>query len=433
MVHLMPTMEYRPRIIDEEMDLNMRTFGAVQIKGPKGCGKTTTAKQIASSVIEFQDEDVREGYLTVARDKPSLLLKGKKPILFDEWQDAPKIWGAVRKDVDDTGLCGQYILTGSSSKNLSTPHTGTLRIATVNMYPMSLFESGDSNGRISLKDLFDGKTDDSTWRADLDLEGLIFAICRGGWPRAINLKDRDAQLNVARQLLKQTCETDISNIDDVKRDPQLAKSIIRSYSRNICQLTEKKTIFADVTAEDPITYQTFDDYVGALERLYIIDNVDSWNPAIRSKTAIRSSKKKNLVDPSIAVASLGLSPEYFYKDFSTLGFLFESLVMRDLRIYSSASGGHMSYYHDRYDLEADGVLHLSDGRYALIEVKLGQSEIEEGAKHLNTIESLIKEKNESDKEIKLRLPDLKMVITGMDYGYIRDDGIVVVPIGCLKN
>lgn len=430
---MVPTMEYRPRIVDEEMDLNMRTFGAVQIKGPKGCGKTTTAKQIAGSVIEFQDEDVREGYLAVAKDRPSLLLNGKKPILFDEWQDAPKIWGAVRKDVDDTGLCGQYILTGSSSKNIRTPHTGTLRIATVNMRPMSLFESGDSNGRISLKDLFDGKTDDGAWKADVDLEGLIFAICRGGWPRAMNLKDEDAQLNVARQLLKQTCESDISDIDDMKRDPRLAGAIVRSYSRNICQLTEKKTIFADVAAEDPVSYPTFDDYVGALERLYIIDDVDSWNPAIRSKTAIRSTKKKNLVDPSIAAASLGLSPEYFYKDFSTLGFLFESLVMRDLRIYSSASGGHLSYYHDRYGLEADGALHLSDGRYALIEAKLGQSGIEEGAEHLNTIESLIREKNESDKGVRLRLPDLKMVITGMDYGYIRDDGVMVVPIGCLRN
>ncbi len=236
-------------------------------------------------------------------------------------------------------------------------------------------------------------------------------------------------MELIRDLKKAMC----AEYDDVKRDPQLAWAIIRSYSRNICQLTEKKTLFTDVTAENPITYPTYDDYVGALERLYIIDDVDSWNPAIRSKTAIRSVKKKNLVDPSIAVASLGLSPDYFFKDFNTLGFLFESLVMRDLRIYSSALGGHMSYYHDRYGLEADGVLHLSDGRYALIEAKLGQSGIEDGAKHLNTIENLIKEKNESEKGIKLRLPDLKIVITGMDYGYVRDDGIMVVPIGCLKN
>lgn len=426
-------MDYRPRIIDKELDLNMRTFGAVQIKGPKGCGKTTTAKQIAGSVIEFQDEDVREGYLSTAKEKPSALLRGKKPILFDEWQDAPKIWGAIRKDVDDSGLCGQYILTGSSSKNVNTPHTGTLRIATMYMRPMSLFESGESNGTISLSDLFDGKIKNDEWKTETDLDDLIVAISRGGWPRAVNLKDMDAKLNVAKQLVEQTCETDISNIDNTRRDPQLARAIIRSYSRNICQLTEKQTIFADSTTEKPVSYVTFDDYVGALERLYIIDDVDSWNPSIRSKTAIRSVKKKNLVDPSIAVASLGMSPEYFYKDFNTLGFLFESLVMRDLRIYSSASGGHMSYYHDRYGLEADGVLHLSDGRYALIEVKLGQSEIEEGAKHLNKIESLIREKNESTKGIKLRLPDFKMIITGMDYGYIRDDGVMIVPIGCLKN
>jgi len=426
-------MQYRPRIVDEELDLNMRTFGAVLIKGPKGCGKTTTAKQKARSVVEFQDEDLRDRYLQIAEEKPSRLLIGDKPILFDEWQDAPKIWGAIRKDVDDTGKSGQYLLTGSSSKQIVTPHTGTLRIASMRMYPMSLYESGESNGKVSLKSLFDGNVDDDLWRTDMDLDSLMFAICRGGWPRAINLEEDDAKLNVAKQLFVQTCESDISFIDDIKRNPSIAEMILRSYSRNICQLTEMKTIYSDVSSEKKISYTTFDDYVGALERLYIIDDVDAWNPSIRSKTAIRSTKKKNLVDPSIAVAAMGLSPSYFNRDFNTLGFLFESLVMRDLRIYSSRLGGRLSYYHDRYDLEADGVLHLRDGRYALVEAKLGKKGIEDGVKNLNKIESLILEHNETHDGAIIRPPDLKMVITGDEVGYVRDDGVMIIPAGCLKD
>ncbi len=426
-------MQYRPRIVDKELDLNMKTFGAVQIKGPKGCGKTTTAKQKAKTVVEFQNEDLRDRYLQIAEIRPSKLLIGEKPILFDEWQDAPKIWGAIRKDVDDKGLPGQYLLTGSSSRRIKTPHTGTLRIASMRMYPMSLFESGDSNGRVSLKSLFDDGADDTLWRTDLDLDSLIFAICRGGWPRAVNLKDREAKLNVAKQLFVQTCESDISYIDDMKRNPALAEMILRSYSRNICQLTEMKTIYSDVSSERNVSYTTFDDYVDALERLYIIDDVEAWNPSIRSKTAIRSTKKKNLVDPSISVAALGLSPDYFDRDFNTLGFLFESLIMRDLRIYSSRLGGRLSYYHDRYGLEADGVLHLRDGRYALVEVKLGEKGVKDGVKNLNKIESLIIEHNELHDGTILRPPDLKMVITGEEMGYTRDDGVMVIPAGCLRD
>ncbi len=427
-------MDYRPRIVDEELDLSMRTLGAVQIKGPKGCGKTTTAKQKAKSVIEFQDEELRDNYLRIAEDRPSLLLRGEKPILFDEWQDAPKIWGAIRKDVDDTGLCGQYLLTGSSSKKVATPHTGTLRIASMVMRPMSLFESGESDGTASLRKLFQkGYDDDVLWASKTDFDGLVFSICRGGWPRALNLKERGPQLNVARQLFRQTCESDVSAIDGVKRDPTLVASILRSYSRNLCQLADKKTIFDDVSTERSLSYTTFDEYVSALERLYIIDDVDAWNPSIRSKTAIRSSKRRNLVDPSVAVAAMGLSPEYFDRDFNTLGFLFESLVMRDLRVYSAGVGGSLSYYHDRYDLEADAVLHLGDGRYALIEVKLGQRGIDDGVKNLNKIESLVEEYNAEEKGPKLRLPDLKMVITGTEMGYVRDDGIAIVPVGCLRD
>ena len=376
----------------------------------------------------------RENYLLLAENRPSRLLAGIKPILFDEWQDAPKIWGAIRKDVDDSGLTGQYILTGSSSSNVDTPHTGTLRIARLKMYPMSLYESGESNGKVSLIDLFNVKDiNDQEWELDLTVEDLIFAICRGGWPRAIINEKSAAKLIVAKTLFNQTAQVDISNVDKVKRNPSWAESILRSYARNICQLTEMKNIYKDAKTETNMAESTFFEYIEALQKLYIIDDVEAWCPAIRSKTAIRASKKKNFIDPSLAVAALGVGPEYFDKDYKTLGFLFESLVIRDLKIYSSEHGGRVSYYRDRYGLEADAVLHLEDGRYALIEVKLGQREIEEGAKHLLEIERLIGEYNKTEKQVPLRLPDLKIVITGTKYGYIRPDGVYVVPIGCLKD
>ena len=376
----------------------------------------------------------RENYLLLAENRPSRLLAGIKPILFDEWQDAPKIWGAIRKDVDDSGLTGQYILTGSSSSNVDTPHTGTLRIARLKMYPMSLYESGESNGKVSLIDLFNVKDiNDQEWESDLTVEDLIFAICRGGWPRAIINEKSAAKLIVAKTLFNQTAQVDISNVDKVKRNPSWAESILRSYARNICQLTEMKNIYKDAKTETNMAESTFFEYIEALQKLYIIDDVEAWCPAIRSKTAIRASKKKNFIDPSLAVAALGVGPEYFDKDYKTLGFLFESLVIRDLKIYSSEHGGRVSYYRDRYGLEADAVLHLEDGRYALIEVKLGQREIEEGAKHLLEIERLIGEYNKTEKQVPLRLPDLKVVITGTKYGYIRSDGVYVVPIGCLKD
>lgn len=426
-------MNYIDRILDNQFNLLMDSFGAVLIVGPKGCGKTTTAKQKANSVVEFQDEENRDNYLLLAENRPSRLLSGKKPILFDEWQDAPKIWGAIRKDVDDSGAVGQYILTGSTSKTVDTPHTGTLRIADLKMYPMSLYESGESNGRVSITELFNKKNiDDHNWESHLSVDDLILAICRGGWPRAVTNKGRASRLVVAKTLLAQTTKADISSVDGVKRNHAWANAILRSYARNICQLTDMNTIYKDARTETNMANSTFFEYIEALQKLYILDDVDAWCPSIRSKTAIRSSKKKNFIDPSLAVAALGVGPEYFDKDYKTLGFLFESLVIRDLKIYSSEYGGRISYYHDRYGLEADAVLHLEDGRYALIEIKLGQSEIEEGAEHLNEIERLISEYNKKEKQAPLRLPDLKIVITGTRYGYARPDGVLVVPISCLK-
>ena len=423
---------YKKRIADSLLKLKLDAFGATLIVGPKGCGKTTTAKQQAKSVIEFQDEDMRDKYLSVANNVPSKLLIGDNPRLFDEWQDAPKIWGAIRKSVDDRNESGLYILTGSSSQTVNTPHTGTTRISTLKMYPMSLFESEESSGEISLIDLFNNKALDFV-ESKLTIDKLIFAICRGGWPRALLNKTPESQLEIANDLFYQTCHRDISSIDNVKRNPLWAEKILKSYSRNICTLAETKTIFGDVVSTTDISKTTYYDYVQALEKLYIIEDIPAWCPSIRSKDAIRATNKRNLIDPSIAVAALGITPEYFNTDFKTLGFLFESLCIRDLKIYSSKMNGEISYYHDRYGLEADGVLHLKDGRYALLEFKLGTKEIDEGAKHLCEIERLINEYNQKEKQCPLRLPDLKIIITGSQFGYKRDDGVFVIPIGCLKD
>lgn len=371
--------------------------------------------------------------LAIANVAPSKLLIGEKPRLFDEWQDAPKLWGAIRKSVDDLGENGLYILTGSSSKDISTPHTGTLRISQLKMYPMSLYESQESNGSVSLINLFNQPQNFKECISDLNIDDLIFAICRGGWPKALINQTRRSQLEVAKDLLHQTYTIDVSNIDGVKRNPRLAQAILQSYSRNICTLATTKTIFGDINANFSVSLPTFDSYIQAFEKLYIIEDIDAWCPAIRSKSSIRSTKKRNLIDPSIAVAAMGLSPEYFNTDFKTLGFLFESLCLRDLKIYSSSFDGSVSYYHDRYGLEVDCVLHLNDGRYALIEFKLGTHEIEDGARHLNKIEELIKEHNKEEKQCPIRLPDLKIIITGAKYGYKRDDGVFVIPIGCIKN
>lgn len=426
-------MDYLKRIADEQLRLKMEAFGAALIIGPKGCGKTTTAKQQAKSYIEFQDEDERENYLLIANTHPSDLLKGVKPRLFDEWQDAPKIWGAVRKAVDDSGEVGQYILTGSSSAAVDTPHTGTLRISRMKMYPMSLYESNESNGEVSLLELFEHPDSFETCKSNMSIDDIKFAICRGGWPSSLRGKTDKAQLAIAKDLFSQTCAVDISKIDNVKRNATWARTILNSYARNLCTLAEAKTILADVTATCDMSKQTYYDYINGFEKLLIIDNIEAWCPAIRSKTSIRSSKKRNVVDPSIAAAALGISPEYFSSDYKTLGFLFESLCIRDLKIYSASAGGSVSYYHDRLGLEADAVLHLEDGRYALIEFKLGQSEIDDGARHLCEIERLVAEHNRNQKQMPIRMPDVKLIITGTQYGYRREDGVVVIPIGCLKD
>ena len=429
-------MKYLKRIADDQLRLRLEAFGAVQIKGPKWCGKTTTAEMQAKSVIKMQDPDTREGYLAAARTKPSLLLKGETPRLIDEWQVAPVLWDAVRNAVDERRLKGQFILTGSTViDNDEIMHTGTGRISKMSMYPMSLYESKESNGEISLRELFNKK--------DLDIDGIIsnlsieepiFAACRGGWPASLDEMSDAAKLLIARDYVDVICNEDISKVDKVQRNPALAKLIMRSYARNLCTLAKKTSMLADVSVENEgISMVTFDNYVGALERLFVIEDIEAWCPAIRSATVIRTGKKRCLIDPSIAVAAMGTSPQSLELDLKTFGFIYECMCMRDLRIYSQALGGTLSYYHDRYGLEADAVLHLDDGRYALIECKLGSREIEEGAKHLIELKNLIKERNEKESQMPLRLPDLLIVLTGGKLAYTREDGVKIIPLGCLKD
>jgi len=429
-------MEYLKRVADKLLELRLEAFGAVQIKGPKWCGKTTTAEQYAKSVLKMQDPDKREAYLATARTKPSILLKGETPRLIDEWQVAPVLWDAVRNAVDERRERGQFILTGSTViEDSEIMHTGTGRISRMSMYPMSLYESLESNGQISLSELFDNDSlDIDGIESKMTIEQLIFAACRGGWPASLDVKSEKAKLLIAKDYVNIVCDEDISKIDGIRRNPLLARQIIKSYARNLCTLAKKTNMLKDMIAEsESITMVTFDDYVSALEKLFVIEDIEAWNPSIRSATAIRSGKKRCFVDPSIAVAALGLSPQLLELDLKTFGFIFECMVLRDLRVYSQALGGRLSYYNDKYGLEADAVLHLDDGRYALIECKLGSRDIEEGAKHLLTLKSLVQKYNETSEQIKLREPDLLIVITGGEIAYTRNDGVKIIPLACLRD
>jgi predicted AAA+ superfamily ATPase len=431
-------MKYLPRIADKELSNRLRYMGAVLIEGPKWCGKTTTAAQQAGSILKLQDPDMRESYLATARSKPSNLLKGETPRLIDEWQDAPVLWDAVRTMVDNRGgEPGQFMLTGSNSVDLSKiMHSGTGRISRMRMYPMSLYESGESTGAISLQELFDNLTtlDIDGVASNMDINNLIYAACRGGWPAALRFGNSREACKIAKEYLEGVVEADIMNVDGVKRDPDLARAIIRTYSRNLSTLAKRSNLVKDVNAlREGCSDRTFDDYIKVLTRLFIIQDLPAWSPAVRSATVIRRSPKRGLVDPSIAVASLGLSPQTLEVDLKTFGFIFECMAIRDLKAYTQANGGTVSFYHDRYDLEADAVLHLDDGRYALIEFKLGSAEIEMGASHLLKIRDLVRDYNAKEQQLRLREPDLLLVITGGPMAYTRPDGVKVIPLACLKD
>lgn len=429
-------MNYLNRIIDNKLRKYISVFGAVLIEGPKWCGKTTTAEQIAKSVVRLQDPDMREEYLATANIKPSLLLSGETPRLIDEWQDAPVLWDAVRTMVDKRSIPGQFILTGSNTiDQTKIHHTGTGRISRLRMNPMTLWESKESNGKVSLMEMFDNPSYDIEGLAsNLSIENLIYVSCRGGWPAALIPSERESALLIAKDYVNTICKYDITRIDGVRRNAKTASYILRSYARNISTLAKKTSILADITStgEISLSMDSLDDYLNALNMLFVIQDINGWCPAIRSKTVIRSSPKRCFVDPSIAVAALGLTPKILQEQLKTFGFIFEQLCFRDLSAYASEKNGFFGYYRDRSGLEADGVLHLEDGRYALMEFKLGSREIEEGAVHLLKIQSLIRQHNQGEKQVPLREPDLLIVVTGGQFAYTRPDGVKVVPIGCLK-
>ena len=429
-------MEYLERMADSQIQERLNAFGAVLIEGPKWCGKTTSAEHIAASVIKLQDTEMRAQYIATAATNPALLLRGATPRLIDEWQDIPALWDAVRSTVDSRGLEGQFILTGSNTVDKSqTLHSGNGRISQMEMLPMSLWESKESNGEISLKDLFDNPQMNIEAVSDVDIDQLIFITCRGGWPASLRLRDDKSKLMVAKNYFRTACKEDVSRVDGVSRDEKLARMILRSYARNISTLAKKTTLLADVSASEEIdcSMDTFTSYVKAFEKLFIIQDIGAWCPAVRSKDAIRNTPKRSFCDPSIAVAALQMTPSSFTTQLKTFGFMFEQLCIRDLKAYTSDIDTHVGYYHDRYGLEADVVLHLNDGRYALIECKLGSGEIELAAKHLLELKRLIVEHNKTEKQNKIREPDLLLILTGGMYGYRRADGVYVVPLACLKN
>lgn len=429
-------MNYLHRTADDLLSDLLDAFGAVLIEGPKWCGKTTTAEQQARSVIKMQDPDMQEEYLITANSKPSLLLQGDTPRLIDEWQDAPVLWDAVRTMVDKRDEPGQFILTGSNSVDKEkTKHSGTGRIIKMKMLPMSLWESKESTGEVSIAELFNNpEYDIDGKKSKMTVENLIFAACRGGWPAALKSKSESAQLLIARNYLNSVCSEDISRVDKIRRNENLAKQILRSYARNISTIAKKTSMLEDVVTSQNMScsMDTFDDYIAALEKLFVIQDIDAWSPAIRSKTAIRSAPKRGFCDPSIAVAALGLTPSVLKTQLKTFGFIFEQMCIRDLKAYTMDMNSHVSYYRDRYGLEADIVLHLPDGRYALIECKLGSMEIDKGAEHLLKIRDLIREKNLTEKQMPIREPDLLLILTGGQISYTRNDGVKVIPLATIK-
>lgn len=417
--------KYLARIADSLLQEALEAAGAVLIEGPKWCGKTRTASECAASEILMQDPDKSESYLFTANTKPSLLLEGAAPRLIDEWQDAPVLWDAVRFAVDQRHDVGQFILTGSTVvPEKKIRHSGAGRISRLKMRTMSLYESLESNGSVSLKALFDG-THDISGTSSLSIEKIAFAIARGGWPMSISLQER-AALKQARDYTEAIINVDTSKVDGIAKNPAYMRLLLRSLSRNTATVANMSTIKDDMASdEDTISVNTIAIYINALRRLFVVEDLPAWSPSLRSKTAIRTSPKRHFTDPSIAAAALRLSPESLLGDFKLFGFLFESLCTRDLRVYSQALDGEVFHYRDRSGLEADAVIYLNDGRWAAVEVKMGSMEIEEAARHLLILADKIDQK-------KMQAPSFLMVLTATEFAYRRDDGVLVVPIGCLK-
>ena len=417
--------QYLPRISDIALDRALEASGAVLIEGPKWCGKTRTAEERAASVLFMQDPDNKASYLKAADTKPSLLLQGETPRLLDEWQTAPVLWDAVRFAVDQRGENGQFILTGSAvPMDNVVQHTGTGRISRLMMRPMSLFESKESNGAVSLQSLFDSNSDIECF-SPLTIEGLAFALVRGGWPASVGQPEA-AALRRVYDYVDAVINIDISRVDEIEKNPARVRALMHSLARNISTMATITTIKDDIAAEETsVSEKTISQYLNALRRIFVVEDLPAWSPAMRSKTTIRTSPKRHFVDPSIATAVLRAEPSRLFQDFNTFGLLFESLCVRDLRVYAQAIDGEVYHYHDKNDLEADAIVHLRDGRWGAVEVKMGAKEIEMAAQNLIAL----RDKVNTDK---MKEPSFLMVLTATELGYRRDDGVLIVPIGCLR-
>lgn len=417
---------YKKRLVDDMLQARLRRKGAVLIEGTKWCGKTTTAEQHAASMLYMADPEVAR----IAEVSIKHLLKGERPRLLDEWQVAPTIWDAVRFDVDHSEGMGQFILTGSSvpAQTADIVHSGVGRFAKLLMRPMSLFESGESNGEVSLSGLFSNPA-----RVEgenrMEIDQLAFLICRGGWPGALGLSDKDA-LGQAFDYYDVVADSDVSRVDGVSRDPIRVRLLMRSYARHQGTGATIGTILADIKANDSseLSDNTVYDYIKALKRTFVIEDMPAWNPNIRSKTAIRTGDTRYYIDPCIGTAALGLGPNDLVNDLDAMGLMFETLCVRDLRVYAESIDGSVYHYRDKNGLECDAVVHLRNGSYGLVEIKLGGDKlIEEGARTLATLAALID-------TTQMKSPSFMMVLTGVGrYAYRRPDGVLVVPISCLRN
>ncbi len=422
---------YMPRIADKLIEEKLEAVGAVLIEGPKFCGKTTTGEQIAKSVLYMADPDTRERNIALATTNIKRLLTGDVPRLIDEWQIAPQLWDAIRFEVDHRRADGQFLLAGSAvpADPSKIFHSGTGRFGWVRMRTMSLWESGDSTGEVSMGEMFRNASD-IDGGCDMNSEQLAYLICRGGWPKASLKKSRRAALQEAREYVEAVCRSDISRVDGVSRNPERAFRILKSYARNQGGQVPISTIMADIKSneESGLTEFTVQSYITALKKIFVIEDMAAWSPNLRSKTAIRTSDTRYFSDPSIATAALGLGPEDLLDDPNTFGLMFEAMAIRDLRVFADAIDGKVYHYRDKNGLECDAIVHLHNGKYGMIEIKLGgDALIEAGAKTLKALAA----KLDTDK---MKAPSFMMILTGTgQYAYMRQDGIAVVPIGCLKD
>jgi predicted AAA+ superfamily ATPase len=412
--------EYFNRLIESTIQQKMDAMGCVAIDGPKWCGKSTTAERYAKTVVKLQDPIVYKQYSALAETSRELLLAGEKPLMFDEWQKIPTLWDFIRTAVDVAGESGQYIITGSA-KPIEDPlrHSGAGRITKVTMRPMSLWESKESTGEVSLEDLFSGNKL-IFGNAQMSITELAHVVCRGGWPEAVTRKRYG--LSLIESYFNALVDSDVVNVDGIKRNPKTAKAVLAAYARNISTFAKQNVLSADCGVDE----KTLKSYISAFEKLFVIDDILPWSPKLRSAATIRAAAKRQFVDPSVAAVACGKKPADFIGDLETFGFYFESLCDRDLKIYAQSLGGELFHYHDSSDLEVDAVVHLNDGRWGAIEIKLGGNQIDEAAQHLLEL------KNKIDFD-RFKQPSFLMVLTGAPNAYMRTDGVAVVPLACLKN